>query len=68
MAKSSKRAKSVMPKAQRSVIQRFAGLKAHAHPTFQKQRTPAERKAIIASYNAALKTAPKFIRTRFERL
>jgi hypothetical protein len=66
-SKSSAKVK-LLSKAERSAIQRLAGMRAHAHPTFQKSRKPAERKAIVASFNSALKSAPKWLRERFDRL
>jgi len=71
MAKSSKTVQSkskLLSKAERSAIQRLAGMRAHAHPTFQKLRKPAERVAIRKSFNSALAEAPKWLRARFEKL
>lgn len=40
---------------EKTAIRRLAGIVAHAHPTFQNKRTPAERKAIVADVEAARK-------------
>jgi hypothetical protein len=58
--------KSTLSKAQISEIARFAAFKAHCHKSFQADRSPADRKAQVQQYNAKLRTAPAFIRSRFE--
>lgn len=72
MAKSSKTVQSkskLLSKAERSAIQRLAGMRAHAHPTFQKLRKGREAKqAIVKSFNAELAKSPKWLRERFDRL
>ncbi len=58
--------KSNLSKTQISQIARFAAYKAHCHKSFQADRTPAERKSQVATYNSELRKAPAFIRDRFE--
>jgi len=59
---------SVLSKAQRSIIAKFAALKAHCHKSFQSERDAADRKQTVKNYNTALASAPALIRERFERI
>lgn len=65
-----KSSKPSLTKEQISQIARQAALKAHCSDTFQKKfkLSPADMKERRANYNNALKTAPAFIRERFDRL
>lgn len=67
-AKTQPAAKSILTREQRSLIAKFAALKAHCHKTFQSDRTREEQKEQRSAYASALKTAPAFIKARFSAL
>lgn len=68
--KATKAAKSAAkPKVsdkQAHIIRRFAGLRAHTNPTFQKKRSPADRKGAVSNLLSFVRQHP-FLRARLAK-